>query len=439
MSNESLEQRARELLAAEYDKDGLHLTARDLLENGAHRQSVAEYAIAAIIAALESTPAQEVELPGGVAFGDWAAWLRDRITTMLDPHVQGPYGNKLADWLDSLEHRSLSARTAPAEGEQVAISAGDAVFSFAALLTSLPHVVPFGAAAWATPGVDLATAFNVANGLTVSRDFPQGLKFPEIEGDLLDRIKQASTPATTAPVVGDNLAVAALREIADPIGAMKARLEPGERIDGAMAVHMSNSVDYVKSIARKALEGIDTARPAKAESTPSRADYLAKIEREAPFDEFSTAKAEGDGAAQQAVANSGMTDGECISTLQSYLDVMKSNNPASWPRGINAAVAHAINRLRIEPRRSFIAPEQRAPYRSEKGRVGYTNPAGIIINAEVEKEKLLLALHALVHNWREAAALANEHETDVGMGFEQCADELENTYHTARTVSRGDA
>jgi len=84
------------------------------------------------------------------------------------------------------------------------ITAGDAVFAFAGLLTSLPHVVPFGAAAWATPGADLAAAFNAANGLTVSRDFPQGLVFPKIEGELLDRVKQASeVESHERPVAGE--------------------------------------------------------------------------------------------------------------------------------------------------------------------------------------------------------------------------------------------
>lgn len=58
----------------------------------------------------------------------------------------------------------------------------------------------------------------------------------------------------------------------------------------------------------------------------------------------------------------------------------------------------------------------------------YTRPA------KAEPDQLLVKLQALAEKWREAAALANEHETDVGMGFEQCADELENTFHPARTV-----
>lgn len=79
------------------------------------------------------------------------------------------------------------------------VSAGDAVFAFSAMLTSLPHVVPFGACAWATPGAELATAFNEANGLSVSRDFPQGLKFPEIAGKLLGIVEKAAAQEDTTP------------------------------------------------------------------------------------------------------------------------------------------------------------------------------------------------------------------------------------------------
>jgi len=62
------------------------------------------------------------------------------------------------------------------------------------MLTSLPYVVPFGAAAWATPGVRLAAAFNEANGLEVSGDFPDGLVFPKIEGSLLATVTSAAQP-----------------------------------------------------------------------------------------------------------------------------------------------------------------------------------------------------------------------------------------------------
>lgn len=76
--------------------------------------------------------------------------------------------------------------------KEMAQQAGDAVFAFASMLTALPRVVPFGSAAWATPGVELATAFNAANGLSVSWDFPSGIVFPKIEGDLLAVIEKAS-------------------------------------------------------------------------------------------------------------------------------------------------------------------------------------------------------------------------------------------------------
>lgn len=89
-------------------------------------------------------------------------------------------------------YEAALTREAPTEG----VSPGDAVFAFSAMLTSLPHVVPLGAAAWATPGAYLAAAFNEANGLTVSRDFPQGLRFPEITGKLLEMVKRASEEAT---------------------------------------------------------------------------------------------------------------------------------------------------------------------------------------------------------------------------------------------------
>ena len=82
--------------------------------------------------------------------------------------------------------------TTPPAAQVQQISAGDAVFAFSAMLTSLPHVVPFGSAAWATPGAKLATAFNEANGLAVSCDFPSGLRYPKIEGELLEVIQEAA-------------------------------------------------------------------------------------------------------------------------------------------------------------------------------------------------------------------------------------------------------
>lgn len=89
---------------------------------------------------------------------------------------------------------------APTTQAAPAISAGDAVFAFASMLTALPHVIPFGAAAWATPGVELATAFNAANGFSVSQNFPDGLVFPKITGDLLAVVEKAAAPVAPAAV-----------------------------------------------------------------------------------------------------------------------------------------------------------------------------------------------------------------------------------------------
>lgn len=85
--------------------------------------------------------------------------------------------------------------------QEASVSAGDAVFAFASLLTALPHVVPFGSAAWATPAADLASAFNSANGLHVSVNFPDGLKFPKIEGDLLALVEQAAAPPAQVDLI----------------------------------------------------------------------------------------------------------------------------------------------------------------------------------------------------------------------------------------------
>ena len=95
--------------------------------------------------------------------------------------------------------------TTPPAAQVQRISAGDAVFAFSALLTSLPHVVPFGSAAWATPGAKLAAAFNEANGLAVSCDFPSGLRYPKIEGELLEVIQEAAKPEAPHPAAGDKV------------------------------------------------------------------------------------------------------------------------------------------------------------------------------------------------------------------------------------------
>lgn len=108
-------------------------------------------------------------------------------STVLQVHVEN-----MADLLEELA-------AAPATQAAPAISAGDAVFAFTSMLTALPRVVPFGAAAWATPGVELATAFNAANGFCVSQNFPDGLVFPKIDGDLLAVVEKAAAPQPAAP------------------------------------------------------------------------------------------------------------------------------------------------------------------------------------------------------------------------------------------------
>ena len=107
--------------------------------------------------------------------------------------------DSLRQWeVDALRRRAEKVLAAPAAAPTTqaapAISAGDAVFAFASMLTALPHAIPFGAAAWATPGVELATAFNAANGFSVSQNFPDGLVFPKITGDLLAVVEKAAAP-----------------------------------------------------------------------------------------------------------------------------------------------------------------------------------------------------------------------------------------------------
>lgn len=139
----------------------------------------------------------------------------------LEATLAADAGEQQDDYLDALDalwkahgndhplYRMFLAfvnRVRPADAAAGGPTAGDAVFAFSAMLTSLPHVIPLGAAAWATPGADLAAAFNEANGLTVSRDFPKGLRFPEIEGKLLDTVKKAAEEVAPAspPVEGQD-------------------------------------------------------------------------------------------------------------------------------------------------------------------------------------------------------------------------------------------
>lgn len=62
------------------------------------------------------------------------------------------------------------------------------------------------------------------------------------------------------PVSKLNLALDALRQIADPIGELQKRLKPGEHVDGAMAIALMNSADYLRGVAQKAIYQITGER-----------------------------------------------------------------------------------------------------------------------------------------------------------------------------------
>lgn len=138
-----------------------------------------------------------------------AASVSERARAMVDEVIEAAFGLESAEAsrcpgenTDVQKDRLSRARSALEQSltqQRGEVSAGDAVFAFSAMLTSLPHVVPFGACAWATPGAELATAFNEANGLSVSRDFPQGLKFPEVAGKLLEIVEKAAAQEAITP------------------------------------------------------------------------------------------------------------------------------------------------------------------------------------------------------------------------------------------------
>lgn len=122
------------------------------------------------------------------------AQMTEEIDNILsDPDTRlSPGAERALRWLRTWTDAPLAIAAAPKAVQQ--FGAGDAVFAFASMLTALPRVVPFGSAAWATPGVELATAFNAANGLSVSLDFPSGIVFPKVDGDLLAVIEKAAAP-----------------------------------------------------------------------------------------------------------------------------------------------------------------------------------------------------------------------------------------------------
>lgn len=65
-----------------------------------------------------------------------------------------------------------------------------------------------------------------------------------------------------------------------------------------------------------------------------------------------------------------MTNGECADKLQSFIDVIRENNPKGWPGGIIREVERAVYVLRNPPRTPFICECKRSPARGHNGRGG---------------------------------------------------------------------
>ena len=59
------------------------------------------------------------------------------------------------------------------------------------------------------------------------------------------------------------MAVQALRDIINPIGAVRRELKPGEKIEGCMAILLANDANHLKNIARQAINKIEEAAQAK--------------------------------------------------------------------------------------------------------------------------------------------------------------------------------
>jgi len=53
-----------------------------------------------------------------------------------------------------------------------------------------------------------------------------------------------------------NLAIQALEDLVDPIGAIKRNMKPTEQLNGYMAIQISNDPNHLKTIATNALRAI---------------------------------------------------------------------------------------------------------------------------------------------------------------------------------------
>ena len=56
------------------------------------------------------------------------------------------------------------------------------------------------------------------------------------------------------------IAIQALKDIEDPISALRRNLKPDEQLDGRMAVSLSEDSTYLKATARQALNEIECGR-----------------------------------------------------------------------------------------------------------------------------------------------------------------------------------
>lgn len=69
------------------------------------------------------------------------------------------------------------------------------------------------------------------------------------------------------------IAMDALKEIVDPIGVAQSRLKEGERLDGVAVVMLSKDPEYLRSIAKRALDKLSLAE-SMATLSPNQENLL---------------------------------------------------------------------------------------------------------------------------------------------------------------------
>lgn len=103
------------------------------------------------------------------------------------------------------------------------------------------------------------------------------------------------------------------------------------------------------------------------------------------------------------------TNGECVDKLEEFLQVAKDRDPVGWPRGILPYIERAVDALRNQPFRGFIADADRSPMRAPNGRNDAGEPADSFWNRRAERaaggvdEVVLRQLEAWVQCNAEAA------------------------------------